>query len=222
MVDPQHPHAPEAVASLRARMAEALDTRDRAGAVRAAVDAVRVGDVTVPELYTGVLGPILAEIGARWQHGTERVWEEHFASATVRTVVESLYLDVVEQAASAVPRNEIAILACPPDERHDLGLRMLADRMMLVGWQVYFLGASTPNAELVAAARALQANLVVLTVATHFNRVELRETIERLGREVPSVRVGVGGPAFGRVEDWPAEEILTEAMLGISGDSEAR
>lgn len=222
MVDSEHPYETEATASLRARLSQALDARDRAGAVRAATEAVRSSTVSIPDLYTGVLGPILAEIGARWQHGTERVWEEHFASATVRTIVESLYLDVVDLAATVAPRGESAILACPPDERHDLGLRMLADRMMLVGWQVYFLGASTPNAELVAAAKALHADLVVLTVATHFNRVELRETIERLGREVPSVRVGVGGPAFGRVEDWPSEEILTEAMLGLIGDGEAR
>jgi methanogenic corrinoid protein MtbC1 len=143
------------------------------------------------------------------------VWEEHFASATVRTIVEALYLDVVKAAAQVPPRGQVAVLACPPDEQHDLGLRMLADRMMLVGWEVYFLGANTPRRDLIDAARTVGADLVVLTVATHFNRVELRTTIEALAKELPGVQVGVGGPAFGRVEDWPEEEILTEAMIGL-------
>jgi methanogenic corrinoid protein MtbC1 len=206
-------------ADLRDRIDEALAARNRAAAVEESLFAVRERGLSIPALYACVLGPLLAEIGTAWQHGTERVWEEHFASATVRTIVEALYLDVVKEAARVTPRGEVAVLACPPEEQHDLGLRMLADRMMLVGWEVYFLGASTPNDELVAAAKELGANLIVLTVATHFNRIELRATIELLNRALPDVRVGVGGPAFGRVADWPAHEILTEENVGIASDS---
>ncbi len=181
---------------------------------------MRSGEIAIPNLYVCVLGPLLSDVGLAWQFGRERVWEEHFASATVRTIVESLYLDVCEAAAHVPKRGETAVLACPPDEQHDLGLRMLADRMMLVGWDVYFLGQDTPNAEIIAAARALNADFVVLSVATHFNRVELRATIERLTRELPDVRVGIGGPAFGDTRDWPAEEILTEAMIGLDRDTD--
>jgi MerR family transcriptional regulator, light-induced transcriptional regulator len=212
-------HIPEIVRELRAHVSKALAERDRASAVEIALYAVRERGLPISDLYVCVLGPLLAEIGDAWQHGRERVWEEHFASATVRTIVEALYLDVVKEAAQVSPRGEVAVLACPPDEQHDLGLRMLADRMMLIGWEVYFLGANTPRRELISAAQALKADLVVLTVATHFNRVELRTTIETLARELPGVRVGIGGPAFGRVEDWPEEEILTEAMIGLRPSS---
>ena len=208
-------HISELAAELHTHLSKALAARDRAGAVVLVLYAVRERGLPVSDLYVCVLGPLLAEIGDAWQHGMERVWEEHFASATVRTIVESLYLDVVKEAAQVPSRGQVALLACPPDEQHDLGLRMLADRMMLVGWEVYFLGANTPRAELVAAAKTLGADIVVLTVATHFNRVELRTTIESLERELPGVKIGVGGPAFGRVEDWPEEEILTEAMVGL-------
>ena len=208
-------HVREIALELHAHLAKALASRDRAGAVEIALYAVRERGLPIADLYMCVLGPILAEIGDAWQHGRERVWEEHFASATVRTIVEALYLDAVKEAAQVPPRGQVAVLACPPDEQHDLGLRMLADRMMLVGWEVYFLGANTPRRDLIDAARTVGADLVVLTVATHFNRVELRTTIEALAKELPGVQVGVGGPAFGRVEDWPEEEILTEAMIGL-------
>ena len=51
-----------------------------------AVDAVQAGRITVPDLYTLVLGPFLTRIGSSWSHGTESVWQEHLASHVVLTV----------------------------------------------------------------------------------------------------------------------------------------
>jgi methanogenic corrinoid protein MtbC1 len=96
---------------------------------------------------------------------------------------------------------------------------MLADRMALAGWTVHFLGASVPEGEIAAAARALEADLVVLTVATHFNLLGLRSTVKHLERAVPNVKVMVGGPAFGAEHDWPPENLLAEHELGIDNDA---
>ncbi len=209
------------VPELRKQIAQALSERDRPRAVRLALRAVREQGMPIPDLYVCVLAPLLAEIGTEWQKGATPIWQEHFASATIRTIVESLYDDVVRQAERVPPRNQVAILACPEEERHDLGLRMLADRMMLAGWQVVFLGASTPSAEIIGAARAADADVVVLAVATHFNRVELRRTLEKIRASLPGVRVDVGGPAFeqDRSGDWPEEDLVTESSLGVGSDS---
>lgn len=207
-------------ASLRSKIDEHLAKRDRAGAVRAAVDAVRSGDLGVEELYTQVLSVLLMDTGASWQQGSTMVWEEHFASATVRTIIESLALDVAE-AATKVPRlGKVAVLACPPEESHDLGLRMLVDRMQLHGWDAYFIGADTPVAEIIAAAISLKADLVALSVATHYNRMLLRDVVDELQARLPGIRIGVGGPAFSLDHTWPAEELLTEAELGLGSHVE--
>ena len=106
------------------------------------------------------------------------VWEEHFATAMVRTIVESLFLDVREKAAAGPRLGKVAVLACPPGEYHDLGLRMLTDRMQLHGWDAYFLGADTPVDEIVSAAQTFKADLVALSAATHYNRLLLREVVD--------------------------------------------
>ncbi len=205
----------DAAASLRNVLDERLVARDREGGVRAAVEAVRLGNVDPDELYTSVLSPLLADTGSAWQQGSTMVWEEHFATAMVRTIVEALYLDIRERA-SEVPRlGSVAVLACPPGEYHDLGLRMLADRMQLHGWDAYFLGADTPVSEIVSAARSLKADLVALSAATHYNRLLLRDVVDDLKRELPGVRIGVGGPAFALDRSWPADELLNETELGL-------
>lgn len=202
---------------LRHRLDTALADRDRPGAVTAAVEAVESGSVGIMALYTSVLGPLLVDTGAAWQAGTERVWEEHYASATLRTIVEALYPEVMRQAAAVPRRDTRVLLANPPRELHDLGLRMLADRFELAGYSVTFLGANTPLAEIAAAATATNADLVVLSISTLYERVELRESLAALRQKIPDCRIRVGGPAFIRDTDWPADDLLDLDELGLTG-----
>lgn len=201
---------------LRQALDERLAERDRAGAVSTALAAIRTDGQDIDELYAHVLIPLLVDTGARWQHGTTQVWEEHFATATVRTIVEALYPDVIAAAETRPRLGKAALLACPPGEQHDLGLRMLADRMQLAGWDAHFLGADTPVDQIAAAARAVKADLVVLSAATHYNVVLARTTVGQLAEELPGVRVAVGGPGVRCVKDWPEEFLLTEESLGLS------
>jgi methanogenic corrinoid protein MtbC1 len=205
--------ATELLGELRDR----VDERDRAGAVGLVLDAVESGRIGIPELYTQVLGPYLAQVGASWCHGTESVWQEHLASHTVLTIIEALYPTVLRIAAEAPATGRSVLLACPPQERHELGLRMLSDRFELAGWNVTNLGADTPLLDIVAAAHATRPELVALSVSTVFERVELRRFIDSLRAALPGVRIVVGGPAFSKDRSWPAEDLLDPAELGLPG-----
>jgi methanogenic corrinoid protein MtbC1 len=209
-----------AAAALREELERHLTAHDRPAGVAAAVDAVTQRLLSVDALYTQVLAPLLVETGAAWQQGRTQVWEEHFATSMVRTIVESLYLEVAREATQLPRLGKVAVLACPPEEAHDLGLRMLTDRLNLHGWDAYFLGADTPVDQIVSAARSLDADLVALSAATHYNRMLLRDVIEQLKTALPGVRIGVGGPAFATDRSWPADELLSEAELGLGPDVE--
>jgi len=219
MPDPT-PHTDFEV-TLRARIESTLAERDRPNTVNLALDAVRGGSISISALYVDVLSPVLASIGSAWSHGTARVWEEHYASHTIRTIVESLYLDVQLQAAKADRRGESVLLACPPKEQHELGLRMLADRFELGGYDVTFLGADTPLDEITAAAKATGASLVALSISTVFERMELRCFVDTLRQQLPGVRIVIGGPAFSRDQHWPSEDFLDTHELGLPGSATA-
>lgn len=206
-----------ALGQLRGALDAALAAYDRPAAVAAAVSAVRAGTVDIETLYTRILVPLLVDTGDSWLRGVTQIWEEHFASATVRTIVESLYLDV-QQTAEKVPRNgRVALLACPREEAHELGLRMLADRLTLIGWQAHFLGADTPTEEIIAAAKALHADVVALSAATHYNRALLCRVVDELAAALPEARIGAGGPSFAHCQ-LDERHRLSEADLGLSAD----
>lgn len=210
------------IGTLRATIDRCLAERDRPGAVRAALDAVSSDSIDIETLYTAVLGPLLTHTGNAWQNGLTAVWEEHFASATVRTIIESLSLDVAERS-DRVPRNgRTIVLACPPGEYHDLGLRMLSDRLSLAGWHAIYLGADTPVPDIANAARAVGAQTVALSAATHYNRMLLRDVIDDLSDRLPGVRVGVGGPAFTHDDTLASDHVLTETDLGLGAQVDMR
>jgi methanogenic corrinoid protein MtbC1 len=201
-------------------VAAALADHDKATAVRSAVEAVTSGDVGIPALYRDVLTRILADTGAAWQTGRAAIWEEHLASATVRTIVEILYPGVLKLKAAVEPVGRTVLLACPPEEGHDLGLRMVSDRFDMAGWTTYFLGPDTPVAEIADAARRLGADAVVMSSSTHFHRLAVRHAVDALKKELPGTDVWVGGPAFvGAATGWLPEEIvdLDELLGGSAG-----
>ncbi|MDI6900935.1 MAG: cobalamin-dependent protein [Anaerosomatales bacterium] len=208
--------------TLRSELESLIASRDRAGALRRALDAVGSGEIPIPVLHERVLAPLLIRVGSRWQQGAEEVWEEHYASAVVRTIVEAV-APIVAELAEKTERAGAVLLACPPEEYHDLGLRMLADRFALAGWDVVFLGADLPVAQTAAAARETGADLVVLSAATHYHRLRLREHVDTLRALLPQARVLVGGAAFAHGhEGWEPDELLdADALLGDLGETDA-
>jgi methanogenic corrinoid protein MtbC1 len=201
--------AAESATQLLARIDALIAAHDRAGALTTALDAVRDRAMTIPQLYVLVLAPLMRLTGARWQTGVEAVWEEHYTTGVVRTIVESLAPVVLERSSEAARVGRTVIIGCPEQEYHDLGPRMLFDRFLLAGYDAHFLGADVPEPEIVAATASLGADTVILSASTHFHRVRLREYADALEAARPGVTVWVGGPAFAcGAGDWPQAEVL--------------
>lgn len=217
---PRTPCTPdEEIATLSATLLEYLGIHDADGAIAAAVEAVESGRVSVENLYCAVLVPLLFDVGGRWHAGQLHVWEEHLESAAVRAIIEGVRPSVraaheVVLAAHPDAPARHALFACPPEEWHVLSLRMLADRFSMKGWESYYLGANVPVSEIVAAACALKAEIVVLTAATHYERLQLRELVDGIQAQLPGVRLLAAGPAFARDQaNWSADEILDPDVI---------
>jgi methanogenic corrinoid protein MtbC1 len=162
---------------------------DRPAMVAEALRAVDAGEVDIPVLYHDVLVPLMKRIGEGWQHGHLRIWEEHLASAAVRTIVESLHPRVMALKAAGTTAGRSVLLACPPGEAHDLGLRMLADVFEVNGWTAFYLGADTPTIQIADAAAVLAVDLVVLASVTLFDQVQTRRVLDDLRTRAPDLKV---------------------------------
>ncbi|MBN1629314.1 MAG: cobalamin-dependent protein [Thermoleophilia bacterium] len=198
------------ISELAQHLQRDLETNGRAEAVRAILAAVD-GGLPIEDLYTHMLEPFLESVGRGWQEGRTAVWQEHLIVGAVRTAIDALYPRVLARKAGVDAVNVTVAFFCPPEETHDVGLRMLADRFDLRGFHTVYVGAMTPVDEMVACVRATGATVICLSASTHFQRTALHAVVQRLRERLPEVRIVVGGPAFARsCRDW--EEYTVDSV----------
>lgn len=113
----------------------------------------------VPAFLDQVASTALQKIGQGWADGTVSIAQEHLASAVFRRVFGWI-LEVYE-VRNGAPR---LVVATPPRHAHELGAMLAADAAAAEGWDVTYLGADLPVADIVASARQVGANAVALSV----------------------------------------------------------
>lgn len=173
----------------------ALLRNDAAGARRIARAPLDDG-VTVDVLYEEVIGPALVEVGRRWQLGELTVADEHAVTALAESTIAALH-PILGWPPITVRRGDRAIVTTVAGEHHVVGARMVADLLALDGWDVTFLGASTPIDAVVARAASHNAELVALSVSMGWHVQTAIATVAALREGAPRARVLVGGRALG-------------------------
>ena len=110
---------------------------------------------------------LLRELGEGWEKGEVRSPR----STSHRDLVRGRLLGLARGwDRGAGPR---AVLACPPEERHDLGLLIFGLALREHGWRITFLGGDTPVETLAETVDRLAPDAVVLaaTQAARFDAV---------------------------------------------------
>lgn len=169
---------------LRAAILEATERGDGDAAGRLLDQAFAL--TTLEGALTQVVAPLLRDVGEGWETGRLSVAQEHLVSGAVRTRLDRLLAD----ARGSV--RGVAVLACAPGERHELGLLMVAVMLRADGWQIGYLGADTPLGDALALAEAVDARVLGLSVGMSDRLTRLEAELEGL-RIPPALRLVLGG-----------------------------
>jgi methanogenic corrinoid protein MtbC1 len=84
------------------------------------------------------------------------------------------------------------LLACPPDEHHDLALMAFGVVLSRSGWRVGFLGASTPIDEIFKAVSAVPPELTVVAATTPERFEAVAAELTALADRTPLAIAGAG------------------------------
>jgi hypothetical protein len=197
------------------RFVDHLARRDRKAAVRQALGLLEAG-ATVQDVVQGLLGPAQAEVGRRWEANQWSVADEHAATAITDAVLGALdwRIETAEDQGHVV-------VTCAEGEWHSLPARMAAEVLRLHGWQVTFLGASTPADHLRRFLSEVGAVGAVISCAVPIFLGGAQRSIQAAhAAEVPAL---VGGRAFGcddlrarrlGADGWAADAVAAASLLG--------
>jgi MerR family transcriptional regulator, light-induced transcriptional regulator len=149
------------------------------------------GSLGVPTFLEQVAAPSIREIGHGWQEGRVTVGQEHLATAVFRRVLGWI-IDTfkVDQPAARL------VVATPPRQVHELGALLAAAAAATEGWDVIYLGADLPVAEILSAVRQVGASGVALSVVFPTNDPALFEGVTEIRQGLdPEVHLFLGGAA---------------------------
>ena len=204
-------------ASVRRLLHGAVRRLDEAGGRRILDDVA--DEVGVESTLMSVVMPLLRALGDGWQRGTTSIAQEHFASHLVRERIAAWSATAARPATGA----PTALLACPAEEHHDLGLLVLSALLRRRGWSVRYLGADTPASDLVEVARATQPAATVLSATRSQPFADAATTLVQLHDACSVILAGAGAtPEVARAIDARAThedprglaDRLTRAVLG--------
>jgi len=174
-------------------------------------------DTGLRSTYEDLVRRSLYEVGDLWERGRISVATEHLATA----ISESL-LNLTYPRLFARPRSgKSAVIACVPNEYHQIGGKMVADMFELNGWRGYFVGANAPVGDVIQLVAEKRPEVVALSGATSFSLAKVISAAAEIRAAFPEVAILAGGQAFRwggkeRVERLPGVRCLTSL-----GDLEA-
>ena len=157
------------------QLREALERFDDAAA-HAAFDRL-LAELSLDAVLEHTVMPLLRDLGEQWAAGEVSVAQEHFASNIIRGRLLGLGRGWDRGAG---PR---AVLACPPGERHDLGLLVFGLALREQGWRITFLGADTPLDTLAETVRGLRPAALVVAALDAAGLAAAEEVLRELSDE---------------------------------------
>lgn len=169
------------------QLGEALRNHDTARAERTLSEAYALHPID--DVLLGVVTSAMIEIGDLWHAGEVSVATEHFATQLIQSRLR-LLLTMMPRATGAA----CVLVACAPDELHEVGALMVAVLLSRQGFDVTFLGQATPVEDLVAMVERTAADAVFISATLPVSLERLLESSSLLrSLKVPIV---FGGRAF--------------------------
>jgi DNA-binding transcriptional MerR regulator/methylmalonyl-CoA mutase cobalamin-binding subunit len=148
-------------------------------------------------LLQRVVGPLSQTLGEFWREGTLTAAHEHFASAAIR-----VFLGQATKPFGALDNAPVLVAATPAGQVHELGALLAGAAAANLGWQVIYLGAGLPAAEIAGAARQRQARAVALSLVYPEDDPQLEGELTMLRESLPGeVKLLAGGRAIAAYRD---------------------
>lgn len=153
--------------------------------------------------------PLLRELGWRWQRGNPTgVAEEHYFSVFLRNKLGARF-----HHRSRFNDGPTLIVACLPEEQHEVGTLLFS--LMAIDWnyRVILLGANMPLEQLPALVERIDAQAVVLAGTYASPKGMLSHDLPRLVQRL-AVAVFIGGKITSRHQS----ELTAAGVIALSED----
>ena len=165
------------------------------------------GGMAIADIHDHILVPVQREVGRMWLAGEVPIGDEHQCSLAVGRV-----LDLLQDRIPSAKPGALRVLAFSVGGNlHDLGIRVVSQRMQLAGYSVTNLGGNLPTSDMAFLFADRPFELLAVSEARLTDLPEVMLLVENV-RHVHSkqIKILLGGQMFGSVPNL-------HARLGADG-----
>ena len=196
------------LAYIRDRYCKAVISGETSVAEAIIDEAIRRG-ATPPEIYLSILAPAQVILGELWHKGEINIAQEHLATAITMQMMD-------RQRQAAKPRTPLGLraVASPVEgDQHFVGARMIADLLIMDGWDVDFFWNATPAKDLAEYVQQRRVNIVALSATMIEYLPNVRPTADTIRKLDPTrPKIILGGTAVNSA-DYDAQELGVDAIV---------
>jgi len=138
-----------------------------------------------------VVLPALSHLGYLWETGEISVAGEHAATDICRYALYRLF----DSLDPDRPAGLKALVACVPGEEHELGADIVAEYLRLKEWDVFSVGRSSPQEDVIEALRDFGPDVAFFSVTLLENLPAAHALAGEARRALPGLGVVLGGKA---------------------------
>lgn len=155
------------------------------------IDALLKAQMPMNGIYRDFIQRGLYEVGLLWERNQISVSIEHLAASATQVVLSGLYPKGQEPSN---PVREV-IIACVPNELHDVGTIIVANLCEAAGWKTLLLGANLPTRDMLAyiGKRSRLPDLLALSITLPANRAALARDLATITAHFPELNIVLGG-----------------------------
>ncbi len=159
------------------------------------------------ELVEKEIVPALDEVGKAYENGQAFLPQLLMSAESAKAAFEVIKRRLTEKGEQTQKKGKI-VLATVQGDIHDIGKNIVATLLENYGFEIIDLGKDTPPERILQTAKETGARLVGLSALMTTTLQSMEETVSLLKRELPKVKVIVGGAVL--TKDY-AEKIGADA-----------
>jgi methanogenic corrinoid protein MtbC1 len=142
------------------------------------------------QLIVKVLLPTMSDIGDRWERHQIEIFQEHFATEALRSLLASLPALL---SFTPKPTERTALVSCAPGDTHALISLALSSYLEIRGWRVKNLGGSLPAEQIIRAVETSKPDTLFLSFTMVSRLTGVLDVIERMRLKFSDCTLIVGG-----------------------------
>ena len=146
----------------------------------------------VKDIYTKLIQRSMYTIGSMWEKNKTSVAEEHIASNITGSLLNIIYPHILKTKKNG----KKIVMTCIDKEFHELGARMISDYFEYKGWDSIYLGANTPQNDILEIVESKKPELVAISCNFYMNVLRLLKFVNELTSKYPDQKIIVGGQAI--------------------------